>query len=106
MSKNTLQGTIEQIRQAIKEIGPATKRQIETHPAVVKACRSSKTKARRHIDRLHEQGHIKSDFGTPEKFSITVKQEQQERLVPRPAKAFTNQIKLEAIYKHLFHNLD
>lgn len=62
---NTLQGTIEQIRQVIKQIGPATKRQIETHPDVVKACRSSKTKARRHIDRLFEQGHIKSDQQVP-----------------------------------------
>lgn len=61
MSSNTLQGTIEQIRQVIKTIGPATKRQIETHPDVVKACQSSKTKARRHIDRLYEQGHIQSD---------------------------------------------
>jgi len=41
-------------------IGPATARQVETHPEVVKACRSSKTKARRHIERLVQLGHIKS----------------------------------------------
>lgn len=55
-----LQGVIETIRQVIHTIGPATARQIETHPDVVKACRSSKTKARRHIERLVQLGHIKS----------------------------------------------
>jgi hypothetical protein len=57
---NKLQGTIEQIRTVIAQIGPATARQIETHPEVVAVCRSSKAKARRLIDRLREQGHIQS----------------------------------------------
>lgn len=56
-----LQGTIETIRRVVEEIGPATARQIETHPDVVKACRSSKTKARRHIERLVQLGHVVSD---------------------------------------------
>ena len=56
-----LQGTIELIRAIITQIGPATARQIETHPEVVAACRSSKAKARRLIERLHSQGHIASD---------------------------------------------
>lgn len=59
MSK--LQGTIEMIRQTIAAHGPATARTIEQHPEVVKACRSSKTKARRHIERLVQLGHIKTD---------------------------------------------
>ncbi len=58
---NKLQGTIEQIRTIIAQIGPATARQIETHPEVVAVCRSSKAKARRLIERLHSQGHISSD---------------------------------------------
>jgi len=57
---NKLQGTIEQIRKVIAAIGPATARQIETHPEVVAACRSSKAKARRLIERLQVQGHIQS----------------------------------------------
>ena len=56
-----LQGAIETVRQTIFAIGPATARQIETHPDVVKVCRSSKTKARRHIERLVQLGHVKSD---------------------------------------------
>jgi hypothetical protein len=56
-----LQGAIEQIRTVIAAIGPATARQIETHPEVVAACRSSKAKARRLIERLQAQGHIASD---------------------------------------------
>ena len=56
-----LQGAIETVRQTIAAIGPATARQIETHADVVKACRSSKTKARRHIERLVQLGHVKSD---------------------------------------------
>ncbi len=47
-----LQGCIETVRLTIASIGPATARTIEQHPDVVKACKSSKTKARRHIDRL------------------------------------------------------
>lgn len=56
----TIQGTIATIKTVIQQIGPATARQIETHPDVVTACRSSKAKARRLIDRLHKQGHIRS----------------------------------------------
>lgn len=56
-----LQGPIEAVRKVIQAIGPAPARDIERHPEVVAACRSSKTKARRHIDRLHELGHIQSD---------------------------------------------
>jgi hypothetical protein len=56
-----LQGTIATVKSVIEAIGPATSRQIEQHPDVVKACRSSKTKARRHIERLRQQGHIQSD---------------------------------------------
>lgn len=55
-----LQGAIEAIRQVIAKVGPAPAREIERHPEVVAACRSSKTKARRHIDRLCELGHIRS----------------------------------------------
>lgn len=61
MTTKTLQGPIETIRQVIQAIGPAPARDIERHPDVVAACRSSKTKARRHIERLHELGHVKSD---------------------------------------------
>lgn len=57
---NALQGTIATIKLIIAQIGPATARQIETHPDVVAACRSSKAKARRLIERLHKQGHIHS----------------------------------------------
>lgn len=55
-----LQGAIETIRQVIARVGPAPARDIERHPEVVAACRSSKTKARRHIERLCEQGHVRS----------------------------------------------
>jgi len=59
-----LQGTIELIRLIIASIGPATAREIEQHPDVVRACRSSKTKARRHIERLQQLGHIYCVDGT------------------------------------------
>lgn len=58
-----LQGTIETIRTIIETIGPATARVIEQHPDVVKACRSSKTKARRHIERLVALGKVGTDQG-------------------------------------------
>lgn len=61
MSAKTLQGPIESIRQVIAKVGPATDRVIEQHPEVVAACRSSKTKARRHIDRLVQLGHVQTD---------------------------------------------
>ena len=68
---NSIQGTIATIKQVIERIGPATARQIETHPEVVSACRSSKAKARRLIQRLHAQGHIQSDQATQqEKFWV------------------------------------
>lgn len=60
MTTTGLQGAIETVRQVVVTIGPATARQVETHPDVVKACRSSKTKARRHIERLVQLGHIKT----------------------------------------------
>lgn len=59
--KPGLQGTIETIYGIIKAIGPATERQIEQHPDVVAACRSSKLKARRLIHRLQKLGHLRSD---------------------------------------------
>lgn len=61
MSTPGLQGTIEIVRMVIQTIGPANARDIERHPEVVKACRSSKTKARRHIERLVALGHVRSD---------------------------------------------
>ena len=60
MTTPRLQGTIETIRQVIIAIGPATARDIERDPCTVAACRSSKTKARRHIERLYQLGRIKS----------------------------------------------
>ena len=60
MTTPNLQGAIEIIRQVIIAIGPAPARDIERHPDVVAACRSSKTKARRHIERLHQLGHVRS----------------------------------------------
>ena len=65
-----LQGAIETVRQTIVAIGPATARQIETHADVVNACRSSKTKARRHIERLVQLGHVKSDGAQMEVFWV------------------------------------
>ena len=61
MSVNNLQGPIALIHSVIKQIGPAHARDIETHPDVVRACRSSKSKARRHIERLVQLGHVHSD---------------------------------------------
>lgn len=55
---NKLQGTIETVRNVIAQIGPATARQIETHPEVVAACRSSKVKARRLVERLCKMGQV------------------------------------------------
>lgn len=82
---NKLQGTIEKIRDIIQSIGPATARQIETHPEVVAACRSSKAKARRLIERLLSLGSIQSD-GSPmqPKYSIASAAEEWER--PRPVR--------------------
>lgn len=70
-TKPGLQGTIETIYGIIKAIGPATERQIEQHPAVVAACRSSKLKARRLVHRLEKLGHIESDGAQQQpKFSV------------------------------------
>lgn len=60
-----LTGPIETIRQVIEAVGPATDRTVEQHPAVVAVCRSSKTKARRHINRLIRLGCVKTD-GAPQ----------------------------------------
>ena len=60
MTTPRLQGAIETIRHVIAAIGPATARSIEQHPDVVAACRSSKTRARRHIERLYQLGKVKS----------------------------------------------
>ncbi len=65
-----LQGAIETVRQTSAAIGPATARQMETHADVVKACRSSKTKARRHIERLVQLGHVKSDGAQMARFWV------------------------------------
>lgn len=56
-----IQGAIASVLEVIRLAGPATARTIEQHPDVVKACRSSKTKARRHIERLQRLGKIQSD---------------------------------------------
>lgn len=61
MSTQGIQGAIATVLETIKAIGPATARTIEQHPDVVKACRSSKTKARRLIERLQKLGQIESD---------------------------------------------
>jgi hypothetical protein len=56
-----LQGPISIVLKVITTMGPSEDRDIERHPEVVTACRSSKTKARRHIDRLVQMGHVKTD---------------------------------------------
>lgn len=61
MSVNNLQGPIALIHAVIQQIGPTTARDIEQHPEVVKVCRSSKSKARRHIERLVQLGYVRSD---------------------------------------------
>lgn len=66
-----IQGAIATVLEVIRSAGPATARTIEQHPDVVKACRSSKTKARRHIERLFRLGKICSDGAAQmPKFSI------------------------------------
>lgn len=60
-STQGIQGAIATVLATVKAIGPATARSIEQHPDVVAACRSSKTKARRLIDRLQRMGQIQSD---------------------------------------------
>lgn len=60
-TKQGLQGTIEAVYDVIAAHEPITARDIERHPEVVKACRSSKLKARRLVERLEKLGHIRSD---------------------------------------------
>lgn len=60
-SKQGLQGAIEAVYDVIAERAPVTERDIERDPRVVAACRSSKLKARRLVERLHKLGHIQSD---------------------------------------------
>ncbi len=45
----------------LKVIGPATARQVESHPDVVIACRQSKLKARHRLESLMLSGRIQSD---------------------------------------------
>jgi hypothetical protein len=58
---NKIQGPIATVLEVIRQVGPAHERDIERHPRVVEACRSSKTKARRHIGRLVAMGHALTD---------------------------------------------
>jgi len=46
---------------ALQELGPATARQVEMHPAVVKACRVAKLKARHRLEMMMREGRVKSD---------------------------------------------
>ena len=46
---------------ALRELGPATARQVEMHPAVVQACRVAKLKARHRLEMMMHAGRIKSD---------------------------------------------
>jgi hypothetical protein len=57
-----LQSAIDTIRRVVAQVGPAPARVIETHPDVVEACRSTKTKARRHLEAMAKVGRIKCDF--------------------------------------------
>lgn len=57
-----LHEAIETIRRVASQLGPATARVIESHPDVVAACRSTKTKARRHLEAMAKAGRIKCDF--------------------------------------------
>ena len=50
------------IIKALVSTGAATARVIESHPDVVAACRSTKTKARRHLEAMAKAGRIKCDF--------------------------------------------
>lgn len=71
-TKPGLQGTIEAVYDVIAERQPITARDIERDPRVVAACRSSKLKARRLVERLHKLGHIRSDGAAQmPKFSTT-----------------------------------
>ena len=46
---------------ALKVIGPATARQIESHPDVSLACRQAKLKARHRLESMMLAGRVKSD---------------------------------------------
>lgn len=56
-----LQGAIEAVYDVIAKREPVPAREVEKDPRVVAACRSSKLKARRLIERLEKLGHITSD---------------------------------------------
>lgn len=60
-TRTGLQGAIEAVYDVIAEREPVPARDIERDPRVVAACRSSKLKARRLVERLEKLGHIKSD---------------------------------------------
>jgi predicted HTH transcriptional regulator len=96
---NKLQGTIEQIRAIIAEIGPATARKIETHPEVVAACRSSKAKARRLIERLLALGLIQST-GDAQQPHFWVTQEQLAKPVKRKGQPSDNNTWVETAIAH------
>ena len=46
---------------ALKVIGPATARQIESHPGVHQACRQAKLKARHRLEAMMLTGMVMSD---------------------------------------------
>lgn len=46
---------------ALKVIGPATARQVESHPDVREACRQSKLKARHRLESMMLAGRVQSD---------------------------------------------
>jgi hypothetical protein len=48
----TVQEALTIIATVIEQMGPVSARTIESHPDVVHACRETKTKARKHIERL------------------------------------------------------
>jgi len=57
-AKSSVQTAVETVRAVIEQIGPATARQIESHPDVVRVCRNTKTKARRIVERLCQMGEV------------------------------------------------
>lgn len=73
-AKPGLQGTIATIYDVIAAHEPITARDIERNPKVVAACRSSKLKARRLVERLHKLGHITSDGAAQQPKFSTVKE--------------------------------
>ena len=49
------------ILDALKIIGPATARQVESYPTVALACRESKLKARHRLEMMMLAGRVQSD---------------------------------------------